>query len=107
MLCGAGRSPPDPRLRSLSADEVFGATRTRSGISPSTMVAGRGEVEINAPWNGIGSVEPKIVRKRERRFEGFDDKIHAGVNCICLCLVMTPPLDREFEWTTASTGESR
>jgi NAD(P)-dependent dehydrogenase (short-subunit alcohol dehydrogenase family) len=29
------------------------------------------------------------------------------VNCICPGVVMTPMLDREFEWTTASTGESR
>jgi NAD(P)-dependent dehydrogenase (short-subunit alcohol dehydrogenase family) len=29
------------------------------------------------------------------------------VNCICPGVVMTPMLDREFEWTTESTGESR
>lgn len=36
---------------------------------------GRGE--INTPRDRDGSFEPRIVRKRQRRFEGFDDKILA------------------------------
>ncbi len=34
-------------------------------------------MEIKAPRDRDGSFEPQIVRKRQRRFEGFDDKILA------------------------------
>ena len=37
----------------------------------------QGEVGIDTPRDRDGSFEPKIVRKRQRRFEGFDDKIIA------------------------------
>ena len=36
-----------------------------------------GQVDIDAPRDRNGTFEPKIVRKRQRRFEGFDDKILA------------------------------
>ncbi len=36
-----------------------------------------GPVEIRTPRDRDGSFEPKIVRKRQRRFEGFDEKILA------------------------------
>ena len=36
-----------------------------------------GPVKIRAPRDRDGSFEPKIVRKRQRRFEGFDEKILA------------------------------
>ena len=32
---------------------------------------------IDAPRDRDGSFQPKIVKKRRRRFEGFDDKILA------------------------------
>jgi hypothetical protein len=37
----------------------------------------RGLLEINTPCDRDGSFEPQIVRKRQRRFDGFDDKILA------------------------------
>lgn len=36
-----------------------------------------GPVRIQAPRDRDGSFEPRIVRKRQRRFEGFDEKILA------------------------------
>jgi putative transposase len=36
-----------------------------------------GPVEIRPPRDRDGSFEPKLVRKRQRRFEGFDEKILA------------------------------
>ena len=36
-----------------------------------------GEVAIDTPRDRDGTFEPQIVRKRQRRFEGFDDKILA------------------------------
>jgi transposase-like protein len=54
-----------------------GAGNTRNGTSPKTLVTEHGQVDIDAPRDRNGSFEPKIVRKRQRRFEGFDDKILA------------------------------
>ena len=36
-----------------------------------------GQSKVNTPRDRDGSFEPKIVRKRQRRFEGFDEKILA------------------------------
>jgi putative transposase len=54
-----------------------GAENQRNGTSPKTLVTEHGQVRIDAPRDRDGSFEPKIVRKRQRRFQGFDDKILA------------------------------
>ena len=54
-----------------------GAQNQRNGTSPKTLVTEHGKVAIDAPRDRDGSFEPKIVRKRQRRFVGFDDKILA------------------------------
>jgi putative transposase len=54
-----------------------GAGNTRNGTSSKRLTGEHGQVEIDAPRDRNGSFEPKIVRKRQRRFEGFDDKILA------------------------------
>ena len=54
-----------------------GASNQRNGAPPKTLVTEHGKIEINAPRDRDGSFEPKIVRKRQRRFVGFDDKILA------------------------------
>jgi putative transposase len=59
------------------AEPPGGAGNTRNGTSPKRLIGEHGEVVIDAPRDRNGSFEPKIVRKRQRRFEGFDDKILA------------------------------
>jgi putative transposase len=54
-----------------------GTVNTRNGSTPKTLITEHGRVGIDAPRDRDGSFEPKIVRKRQRRFEGFDDKILA------------------------------
>jgi putative transposase len=54
-----------------------GTGNTRNGTSPKTLVTEHGRVEIDAPRDRNGTFEPQIVRKRQRRFEGFDEKILA------------------------------
>jgi putative transposase len=54
-----------------------GVGNTRNGSSPKRLVTEQGEIDIDAPRDRNGTFEPKIVRKRQRRFEGFDDKILA------------------------------
>ena len=59
------------------AEPPGGAGNTRNGTSPKTLITEHGQVGIDAPRDRDGSFEPKIVRKRQRRFQGFDDKILA------------------------------
>ena len=54
-----------------------GAGNTRNGAPPKTLVTDHGPVRIRAPRDRDGSFEPKLVRKRQRRFEGFDERILA------------------------------
>src|SRR5579871_5954149 len=54
-----------------------GAGNTRNGSTSKTLITEQGEVQINTPRDRAGTFEPQIVRKRQRRFEGFDDKILA------------------------------
>ncbi len=54
-----------------------GAGNTRNGSTPKTLATEHGPVEIRTPRDRRGTFEPKIVRKRQRRFEGFDEKILA------------------------------
>jgi putative transposase len=54
-----------------------GVGNTRNGLTPKTLVTEHGEVRIETPRDRKGTFEPQIVRKRQRRFEGFDDKILA------------------------------
>lgn len=54
-----------------------GAGNTRNGSTPKTLITEQGEVRIDTPRDRKGTFEPRIVKKRQRRFEGFDDKILA------------------------------
>src|SRR5206468_10705121 len=42
-----------------------------------TLITDHGKVPIDAPRDRDGSFEPQIVKKRQRRFQGFDEKILA------------------------------
>jgi putative transposase len=54
-----------------------GTQNTRNGTTPKTLITEHGRVDIDAPRDRDGSFSPKIVKKRQRRFVGFDDKILA------------------------------
>src|SRR5207302_3957069 len=54
-----------------------GAANQRNGTTPKTLICEHGKVPIDAPRDRDGSFEPKIVKKRQRRFVGFDEKILA------------------------------
>ena len=61
----------------LHQEPPGGTGNTRNGATAKTLVTEHGPVEIKTPRDRQGSFEPKIVRKRQRRFEGFDEKILA------------------------------
>ncbi|MCA9466135.1 MAG: IS256 family transposase [Nitrospira sp.] len=50
---------------------------TRNGTSPKTVETDQGPVELNVPRDRAGTFEPVVVKKRQRRLEGFDDKVLA------------------------------
>jgi len=54
-----------------------GVGNTRNGSTGKTLATEHGPVEIKTPRDRKGSFEPQPVRKGQRRFEGFDDKILA------------------------------
>jgi putative transposase len=54
-----------------------GVGNTRNGSTPKTLATEHGPVRIETPRDRNGSFEPQLVRKGQRRFEGFDDKILA------------------------------
>jgi putative transposase len=54
-----------------------GSDNARNGTTPKTLVTEHGPVAVKTPRDRNGSFEPKLVRKGQRRFEGFDDQILA------------------------------
>jgi putative transposase len=54
-----------------------GTDNTRNGGTPKTLATEHGPVRIKTPRDRKGTFEPTIVRKGQRRFEGFDEKILA------------------------------
>lgn len=48
---------------------------SRNGHGSKRVTGEDGEIEIAVPRDRDASFEPKIVRKGQRRFDGFDDKI--------------------------------
>jgi putative transposase len=54
-----------------------GTGNARNGSTPKTLITEHGPVQVDTPRDRAGTFEPQIVRKRQRRFEGFDEKILA------------------------------
>jgi Transposase, Mutator family len=54
-----------------------GVGNTRNGSTAKTVATEHGPVRIEAPRDRNATFEPQLVRKGQRRFEGFDDKILA------------------------------
>jgi putative transposase len=53
------------------------STNTRNGSGQKTLKSEHGELEIAVPRDRDGSFEPVLVKKRQTRLEGFEDKILA------------------------------
>ncbi len=48
---------------------------SRNGHGTKTVIGGDGSIEISTPRDRDASFEPQIIKKGQRRFDGFDDKI--------------------------------
>jgi putative transposase len=57
------------------AAEGHGSGNSRNGSSPKTLTTEQGQLPIEVPRDRNGTFEPKLVKKHQRRFNGFDDKI--------------------------------
>lgn len=47
----------------------------RNGSSAKTVSSKNGEMQIAVPRDRAGEFEPQIIKKHQRRFDGFDDLI--------------------------------
>jgi putative transposase len=50
---------------------------SRNGHTRKTVLMDDGAIELEVPRDRAGAFEPKLVRKRQRRLAGFDDKVIA------------------------------
>ena len=57
------------------APEGRNGGNSRNGRSSKTLKTDHGDLEIAVPRDRQGAFEPRIVKKGQRRFTGFDDKI--------------------------------
>jgi len=53
----------------------IGTGNSRNGKSSKTLLTDIGDVTIDVPRDRNAEFEPQIIKKNQRRFEGFDDKI--------------------------------
>ena len=54
-----------------------GTGNSRNGKGRKAVKSETGEIDIQVPRDRNGTFEPKLVKKRQRRLEGFDDKVLA------------------------------
>ena len=59
------------------AVEGRGSGNSRNGSGTKTLQTDQGPVPIEVPRDRNSSFEPQLVKKHQRRFKGFDDKILA------------------------------
>jgi len=52
-----------------------GAGNSRNGRPPKTVITDHGPITIRSPRDRKGTFEPEIVRKRQTRWVGFDEKV--------------------------------
>lgn len=57
------------------AQEGQGSGNSRNGTGKKTLRTDQGNVTVEVPRDRNGTFEPKLVKKHQRSFNGFDDKI--------------------------------
>jgi putative transposase len=53
----------------------YGSGNSRNGTTPKTVLTDAGEVPVATPRDRNGTFEPKLVPKRQRRIEGFNELV--------------------------------
>ena len=60
-----------------AGEDSGGDSNCRNGTSAKTVITDHGKVEIGVPRDRNGTFEPQLVKKGQRRLEGFDEKVIA------------------------------
>jgi len=68
---------PMAEVATIAADESSTVRNRRNGRSSKTVQGESGKLEIATPRDRLGTFEPLLIPKHERRLAGFDDKILA------------------------------
>ncbi len=55
--------------------EGYGSGNSRNGTSRKTLKGKKGKLEVEVPRDRTGEFEPQLIKKNQRRFDGFDEKI--------------------------------
>jgi putative transposase len=55
--------------------EGYGSGNSRNGASRKTLKGKKGKIEVEVPRDRTGEFEPQLIKKNQRRFDGFDEKI--------------------------------
>lgn len=55
--------------------EGYNSGNSRNGTTSKKVITKDGEIEIEVPRDRESTFEPQIIKKHQRRFDGFDDKI--------------------------------
>ena len=58
-----------------NAAEGQGTGNSRNGAGKKTLRTDQGDVTVEVPRDRNGTFEPKLIKKHQRSFKGFDDKI--------------------------------
>ena len=59
------------------APEGKGTGNSRNGKTKKSVKTDAGEIDIEVPRDRAGDFDPQLVKKRQRRLPGFDDKVIA------------------------------
>lgn len=60
---------------SKHSKEGYNSGNSRNGATSKKIITENGEFEVEIPRDRESTFEPQIIKKHQRRFEGFDDKI--------------------------------
>jgi putative transposase len=55
--------------------EGYRSGNSRNGTSSKTLKGKKGKIEVEIPRDRAGEFEPQLIKKHQRRFDGFDEKI--------------------------------
>lgn len=59
----------------LEAEAAEGSVNRRNGFGKKTVLTDTGRIGLEVPRDRVGSFDPQLIAKYQRRFPGFDEKI--------------------------------
>ncbi len=71
------KGPPAPLDAPAEGPPPGAPGNRRNGRSPKTVLGEMGEVKIDVPRDRLGTFDPQLIGKYQRRLSGFDDKVLA------------------------------